>query len=115
MTSICSFNLSFVVYNSIFHQLDDFDFTFIVLRSCFRGGCGGCASRIGSEPASGTSVTFESRISVQRVSGKTDEVHLVAVLVVTFVDYVVTIRDRIRIRAVISTHYVRYSVFPLCQ
>ena len=104
MTSICSFNLSFVVYNSIFRQLDDFNFTFIILRSCFLGGCGGCASRIGSGPASGTSVTGKGRISVQRVSRETDKVHLVAVFVVTFVDYIVTIRDRIWIRAVINTH-----------
>ena len=82
-------------------------FTFIIW--CSGGRCGGgCTSRIGSGPASGTSVTGKGRVSVQRVGGETDEVHLVAVFVVTFADYIVTIRDRIWIRAVISTHLTQH-------
>ena len=106
--------LSFVVDNPIFHRFDDSIFTFIL--RCSGGRCGGgCTSRIGSGPASGASVTSENWISVQRVSGETNEVHLVAVFVVTFVDYIVTIRDRIWIRAVISTHLTQHKCSPVKQ
>ena len=111
------YQLCFVVHdqNPIFHYLHHPMITFIFRCSSCRGGGGRCTSRIGSGPVSGKTITGEGRISVQRVGGETDEVHLVAVFVVTFVDYVVTIRDRIRIRTVVNTHCVRHSVFPLCQ